>query len=258
MDTRKLSLILMLGGAGMCLLALIWFMTAYASAMEMASDFMGDEYVAKMMSCLYSSSPICQGADLLDDSPAYSPVVFWIGVIGLLAGVAIRFAAGKNAVAGLPASDRTGQAPDAGKNGTGEIMGFIPPGQYARYSYILALSGAVAGLILTPLAIVGVAGFVLALLGLTVFRPRLNALDTHHLGLLCLVFAAASLLMLVTRGTFLFVLGALAQVACFYVGFNSYRHGRIVTAQNLKGEFLAALRTGSKPGTPPLSDHERH
>jgi hypothetical protein len=137
-------------------------------------------------------------------------------------------------------------------------MGFIPPGQYARYSYILVLSGAVAGLILTPLAIVAVAGFVLALLGLTVFRPRLNALDTHHLGLLCLVFAGATLLMLVTRGTFLFLLAAFAQIACFYAGFNSYRHGRTVTAQNLKGEFLMALRPGMKPGTPPPSDHEQH
>lgn len=254
MDTRKLSLILILGGGGISLLALIWFMTAYAGAMEMASDFMGDEYVAKMMSCLYSSSPICQGVGMLDDGPAYSPVVFWIGVIGLLGGIVVRWAAGRNAAAGSPESGSAGQAPKVGENEAGEIMGFIPPGQYARYSYILVLSGAVAGLILTPLAIVAAAGFVLALLGLTVFRPRLNALDTHHLGLLCLVFAAATLPMLVTRGTFFFLLAALAQLSCFYVGFNSYRHGRIVNMQNLKSEFLMAL----KPGMKPLSDHEPH
>jgi hypothetical protein len=35
---------------------------------------------------------------------------------------------------------------------------------------------------------------------------------------------------------------------------DSYRHGRTVTTQNLKSEFLMAL----KPGTPPLSDHEQH
>lgn len=242
MNARKLSLILILGGAGISLLAVIWFMTAYAAAMEMASDFMGDEYVAKMMSCLYSSSPICQGAGMLDDSPAYSPVVFWIGVVGLLAGIVVRFAAGK-----------TGDN-NAGETETGEIMGFVPPGQYARYGYILVLSGAVAGLILAPLAIVALAGFVLALLGLTVFRRRLNALDTHHLGLICLVFAVATTLMLLTRGTFFFLLSALAQIACFYVGFNSYRHGRMATVQNLKDEFLMAL----KPGMKPLSDHEPH
>lgn len=251
MDTRKLSLILVLGGVGISLLALVWFVAAYAGAMEMASDFMGDEYVVKMMSCLYSSSPICQGAGMLDDSPAYSPVIFWIGLIGLLAGLVVRFAAAKSAMAGRPESGSTGQASE-----TGDIMGFIPSGQYARYSYILVLGGAVAGVILTPLAIVAAAGFLLALLGLTVFRPRLDVLATRHLGLLCLVFGAATLLLLVTRGTFIFLVVALAQIACLYVGFNSYRYGRIVTAQNLKGEFLMALKPGMKPGTPPLSDHK--
>jgi hypothetical protein len=252
MDIRRLSLILILGGAGISLLALIWFLGAYAEPMEMASDFMGDEYVAKMMSCLYSSSPICQGAGMLDDSPAYSPMVLWIGVIGLLAGIVVRFAA-KSAMASGPESESRVHAPE-----TGEIMGFIPSGQYARYSYILALSGAVAGLILTPLAIVAVTGLVLALLGLSVFRSRLNALDAHHLGLLCLVFAAATTLMLITRGSVLFLLAAMVQIACFYVGFNSYRYGRIVTVQNLKSEFLMALKPGMKPGTPQLSDHEQH
>jgi hypothetical protein len=215
----------------------------------MASDFGGDDYAFKLMACLYSSSPICQGAAMLSDGPAYSPGVFWIGVIALLAGTVVRLTVGKSAAAGPPAPGSTGQAPE-----TGEIMGFIPPGQYARYSYILVLSGAVAGLILTPLVIVALAGFVLALLGLSVFRARMNALDTHHLGLLCLVFVAAALLLFVTRGTFLFLLAALAQIACFYVAFNSYRHGRIVNAQNLKSEFLMAL----KPGTQSLSDHEQH
>lgn len=247
MDTRKLSLILILGGAGVTLLALAWFLAAYSGVMEMANDFMGDEYAAKMMSCLYSSPPICQGAGMLDDSPAYSPVVFWIGVIGLLAGIVVRFAATRTAGAGGSGAQSTAEVPESG-----EIMGFIPPGQYARYSYILALSGAVAGLILTPLAIVTVGGFVLAMLGLTVFRPRLEALDSYHLGLLCLVLAAATLLLLITRGSFFFLLVALAQIACLHVGYNSYRHGRIVTAQNVKGEFLMALKPGMKPGTPPL------
>jgi hypothetical protein len=256
MDPRRLSLILILGGAGIGLLALIWFVAAYAGAMDMASDFGGDDYAVKMLSCLYSSSPICEGAGMLGDGPAYSPVLFWVSVLALLAGIVVRLAARKNAVAVSPASGGSGQAPERGE--AGEIMGFIPPAQYARYSYILVLSGAVAGLILTPLAVVAVTGVALALLGLTVFRPRLNALDTRHLGFLCLVFAAATLLLFIARGTFFFLLAALAQIAFFYVGFNSYRHGRIVTAQNLKAEFLMALKPGSKPGVPPLSDHEPH
>lgn len=249
MDTRRLGLILILGGAALTVLALIWFMAAYADAMDMASDFLGGDYAAKMMACLYSSSPICEGAGMFSEGPTYSPVVFWVGMIALLAGIAARFAAGKSAAAGSPVSGGTEQTP-----GSGEIMGFIPPGRYTRYSYILALSGAAAGLILSPLAVVALAGFVLALLGLTVFRPRLNALDAPHLGLLCLIFVAATLLLFVTRGTFLFLLAALAQIVCFYVGFNSYRHGRIVTTQNLKGEFLMAL----KPRAHPHSGPEQH
>lgn len=230
MDTRKLSLFLTVGGVGAILLAFVWFVAAYAGAMEMAADLAGDELVMEMMSCLYSSSPICQGAGMLDDRPAYSPVLFWIGVIGLLAGIAVRFAAGKS------------DAPVSDAAETREIMGFIPPAQFARYGYILSLSGAVAGLILTPLAVVAVAGFALALLGLTVFRSRLSALDTQHLGLICLVFAAATLLLLVARGSFLFLLAVLAQIACFYTGFNSYRHGRMVTVRNVRDEFLMALK----------------
>lgn len=243
MDTRKLSLVLMLGGAATTLLALIWFVAAYADAMAMASDFLGDDHAARMMACLYSSAPLCQGAGMLSDGPAYSPFVFWIGMIAVLAGIVVRLAAGKGAADGS-ASAETVQSPDAG-----EVMGFIPPGQCARYSYILALSGAVAGLLLTPLAIVAFAGFVLGLLGLTWFRPRLTALDVHHLRVLCLIFVAAALLLFITRGTFLFLLAALAQIACFYVGFNSYRHGRIIEVRNLKREFLMALQPGRPPAT---------
>lgn len=244
MDTGKLSLILILGGVATTVVALIWFLAAYAEALEMASDFGGADYAASMMSCLYSPSALCQGAGIFSDAPAYTPVVFWIGVIALLGGIVVRFAVSKSAAAGEPAS---GDADAA----NGEILSFIPPGQFARYSYILALSGAVAGLIVMPLAIVGLGGFVLGFLGLTVYRPRLNALDVHHLGLLCLVFTAAGLLLYLTSGTFLFLLAALVQIGCLYVGFNSYRHGRIVTLQNLKTETLDALQPGRRPVADP-------
>lgn len=258
MDIRRLSLILMLGGAGAVLLALVWFVAAYAGAAEMM-EFMGDEFALKMLSCLYSSSAICQGAGMFSDGPSYSPVLFWIGLIGVLAGVVIRLSAGSSGggITGGLQSDTVGlaarsDAKSAGQDATGEIMGFIPPEQYARYSYILMLSGAVGGLIVSPLAVVALAGAVLALLGLTVYRPRLNRLDAQHLGLICLVFVAATVLMLATRGTFLFLLVALAQIACFYVGFNSYRHRRTVNLDNLKNEFRVALMPGMKAG----ADHD--
>jgi hypothetical protein len=110
MDTRRLGLILILGGAALTVLSLIWFVAAYAEVMEMASDFLGSDHAAKMMACVYSSAPICQGAGMFSDAPAYSPVVFWIGVIAFLAGVVVRFAAGKSAPASRPASGGTGQA----------------------------------------------------------------------------------------------------------------------------------------------------
>lgn len=251
MDIRKLSLILMLGGAGAGLLALIWFVAAYAGA----ADFMGDQFGLKMLSCLYSSAAICQGAAMFSEGPSYSPVLFWIGVIGMLAGVVIRLSAGNSGVVGGSQPDAVGLAAQTGAAGqepTGEIMGFIPPEQYARYGYILMLSGAVAGLIVSPLAIVALAGAVLALLGLTVYRPRLSGLDTQHLGLICLIFAVATVLLLATRGTFFFLLVALVQIACFYVGFNSYRHGRTVNRDNLKDEFRMALM----PGTKTRPDHD--
>jgi hypothetical protein len=248
MDYKKLSLILVSGGAAIVVLSVVWFLAAYAEAMDSIGQFGGKDMAAKMMACLYSSPAICQGAGVFSDTPSYSPVGFWIGVIALLAGIAVRFATTGSAAPGNSVSAGTAE-----NLGSGEILTFIPPGQYARYSYILALSGAVAGLILMPLGIVALVGGVLAVLGLTAYRPRLNALDISHLGLICLIVAAAALLLFVTRGTFLFLLVALAQIVCLYVGFNSYRHGRAIATQNWKDEFLMAL----KPGTSPPTDREQ-
>lgn len=252
MDPRRLGLVLILGGAAALVLAVVWFAAAYADAMDMAGSFAGDDYASRLMACLYSSAAMCQGAAMLSDGPAYSPAVFWIGVAGLLGGIVVRLAAARGVAPGR-GGEGAPAAGDAGQAARDEILGFVPPAQFARYSYILALCGAVGGLLLTPLALVALAGFVLALLGLTVYGPRLTALDTNHLGVLCLVFVAAAVLLFMTRGTFLFLLAALAQIAAFYVGFNSYRHRRTINAQNVKGEMLLAL----KPGSQPLPDQQR-
>lgn len=239
MDARKLSLFLILGGAAMTLVAAVWFFVTFADAIEMADSFGGGDYAARFMACLYSSDAMCQGALAFSDGPTYSPVVFWLGVVALLGGIGLRFAVrqGPAASTGMAEVSRTG-----------EIMSFIPPEQYARYSYILALSGAVAGLLIAPLAIIALAAVTLAVLGLTVYRPRLNALDAHHLGLICLVFTASALALLLTRGTFLFLLVALAQIAAFHVAFHSYRQGRSLTMENVKEACVMAFTPGSRPG----------
>ena len=248
MDNKRLALILMVGGTAVTALAVVWFVAAYADAMEMASSFWGREHVAQLTSCLYSSSPICEGAGMLGSGPSYSPALFWIGVIAFLAGVVVQLALVRRADPGAPpaAARADGEATPA----SGEILSFIPPDQYARYSYILALCGAVAGLLIAPLAVVALAGLALALLGLTAYRAQVSATDVHHLGIVCVVLVAGGVLLLASRGTFLFLLAALAQVAALYVGFQAYRAGRLVNVHDLPGEVRRAL----KPSAPAAAD----
>jgi hypothetical protein len=248
MNVRKFSLIVIMGGAAVVVLSVAWFLAAYAEVMDSASRYGGSDITSKVMACLYSSPAICQGAGAFSDTPSYSPVVFWIGVISLLGGVIVRFSL--NRAASETAPPRTSLADSVGAQGN--ILGLIPEQKYVRIVYILILIGAACSLLLPPLTIIGVVGFVLGLLGLFVFRPRLNATDINHLTALCVVFAAASLVLLITVGSFLFLLAALAQLALYYVGFNSYRHGRAISIGTLKDEARLAL----KPGTRQPSDHE--
>jgi hypothetical protein len=249
MNTRKLSRILILGGAAVVVLSVVWFLAAYAEAIEFFGELGGGDMGAEMMACLYSSPAICQGVSALSDAPSYSPVVFWIGLIALLAGVIVRFSLNKPASESGPAG--TSSAGSVGAETS--ILGFIPEQKYVRIVYILILIGAACSLLLPPLAIVGVVGFVLGLLGLFVFRTRLNALDVNHLAALCVVFAAAFVVLFITLGSFLFLLASLAQLALYYIGFNSYRHGRTVGIGTLKDEVRLAL----KPVTGRLSSRER-
>lgn len=252
MNTRKLSRILILAGAAVVVLSVVWFLAAYVETMDYIGQFGGGDMVAEVMSCLYSSPAICQGANVFSDGPSYSPVVFWIGLIALLAGVIIRFALDKPAfesgAANSPAAGGVRQA--LGEEG--KIMGFIPQRKYTRNAYILFLIGAAGSLLLPPLMIAGLVGFVLSLLGLFVFRAQLKELDITHLAALCVVFAVASVVLLITRGSFLFLLAALAQLALYYIGFNSHRHGRVIGIGNLKDETRLAL----KPATQRRSSRE--
>lgn len=95
MNVRKLSLLLMLAGVALLLLSIVWFFVAYASTLDTMSRYGDKDVTMQMMACIYSSPPICQGAAFLSDSPTYSPVVFWLGVILLLAGIIVFFALNK-------------------------------------------------------------------------------------------------------------------------------------------------------------------
>lgn len=252
MNARKFSRILMLGGAAVFVLSVVWFFAAYAEAIDYMGQYGGGDMVAETMACLYSSPAICQGAGALGDAPSYSPVVFWIGLIAFLAGVAVRFALDKPVLssgsANISAAGDAPRALDAGDR----IMGVIPRQKYAKNAYILFLIGAAGGLLLPPVMIVGLIGLVLSLLGVLVFRPQLSELDIAHLAALSATFVVASIALLVTRGSFFFLLVALAQIALYYIGFNSHRHGRVIGIGSLKDEALAAL----KPATQRISGRE--
>lgn len=262
MNTRKLGLTLILGGIGLIVLAVIWFFAAYAGAFDMMSGLGGNDMAGRLMSCLYSSSALCQGAGFFSDAPSYSPVVLWIGVIALLAGVVLRFASARSGPAdGSMAASADAQhlaGADALPQTSDKIMEFIPPQKFTRLAYILVLTGAIGGLLLTPLMIVALLGFVLALLGLSMFKPRLDPLDTNHLAAISVTFAASFVLLLMARGSMLFLLIALAQVILYYIGFNSFRHGRSISGATLKEEarFAAApiMQRGSSTSAKPENE----
>jgi|GEM_PF-862525 len=253
MDTRKLSLILILGGVAVIALSIVWFFAVYAEAMDTMSQFGGNDMAGKIMSCLYSSDAVCQGGGFMSDAPSYTPVIFWIGLIGLIAGVVMRFVLKAPAVgtasSGM-ASGTAGFAAEPAPAGDGPLLGFISPGRYTKTVYILVLIGAICVLLVPPLAIIGVAGLVLALLGLLTFKPRLTALDATHLLAICIVFVASSLLLLLTAGNFLFLVVGLVQLALYYIGFNSFRHGRTIGAANFKEEAQFALKPLSRTSRP--------
>jgi hypothetical protein len=246
MNNRKLSRILILGGIVLIVLAIVWFIAAYAKFIDTMSQYGGGDAVSQMLSCLYSTPAICQGANYLSSGPSYSPAVFWIGVLALLAGVVMRFA--------MSRATTPGGAPAAGVQAApadGNLLGLLPPEKYTRTTYILVLIGAVCVLVIPPLMIVGLAGFVLALLGMFAFKPRLAALDGAHLTAIAVVFVAASLLLLMTAGSVLFLLVGLVQLALYYIGFNSFRHGRAIGIANLKEEAQFAVKPLTKQPSKP-------
>jgi hypothetical protein len=240
MDIRKLSQMLIIGGIVFIVLAVIWWMASYSSAFDMSARYSGDS--GSITSCLYSSSATCSAWAMFGDSggPSYSPAVFWIGVIALLAGVVMRFVA-KDSSGAIAPVDTTASA-ESLVSADGKIMGFIPAGKYVTVIYVLMHISAVIAVVM-PLSIIGFIGLVLALLGLFVFKQRLSILDLNHLPAICFVYAAAFVLSLLVMGSGLLqVVVALLQLALYYVGFNSYRHARTIGVDNIKAEAQLALK----------------
>lgn len=237
MSVRKLSLLLMLAGVVLLLLSIVWFYVAYASTLDTISQYGDDDVMMQMVACIYSSPPICQGAAFLSDSPSYSPVVFWLGLILLLAGVLVFFALNKQPASAPNVSKKTGES-----SGVESLLGFIAKDKYTYYAYVLFLVGAAGGLLLPPLAVAALAGFVLAVLGYFVFPHQLTLLDKNHLASLSLVYLIATLLLSLTLGSVLFLLVALLQLVVYYIGFNSFRLGRMIDRHHLKEEAILAFK----------------
>lgn len=253
MNTRKLSLILLISGPVVILASVLWFLVAYAETIDAFSQFGGDDMAAEMIACLYSSPDICEAAGIFDDAPLYSPAVFWLGLVSLIVGVVLRLS---------PAGSNSAEAPLSTDSSTREhtssehklaVPEFMYAPSFTKHVYLLMLAGAVLTLFFPLLAILGAAGFVLSLLRLFVVTPPLTAPHTSHLSLICIVFPVASTLLLMTIGNFLFLLTTLLQMALYYVGFNSYRHGRSIGFGNLKDEAMLALM----PGATQRSNHEQ-
>lgn len=147
-----------------------------------------------------------------------------------------------------------------------KIMGFIPKDQYVKITYYLLLASCAGGLVLSLLAIIGLViplgnlfglagliGLVLALLGYFVFQSDFSALDQAHLlyisviaGIFIVIglILGASLAIVPAAAFMISFLIACAQLILIYTGFNSWKHGRTVTKDNVQGEVKLALKRG--------------
>lgn len=148
-----------------------------------------------------------------------------------------------------------------------KILG-IPKEKYIKVTYVLLLISGVFGFISSLFALIGVvlplsgfvsllglAGLVLALLGLFVFRKKFSDLAASHLKYLGFVFlfsiGIALILgkVLVGMGiisTILIVLFNLASLALLIVGYKLYEKNTVVTKDNVVNELKALQSTIQK------------
>ncbi len=145
-----------------------------------------------------------------------------------------------------------------------KIMGFVPKSQYVKITYYLLLGSAIAGLFLSLMALIGVfiplgglvqlagiLGLVMALVGLIGFKKEFSSLDQSHLVYLAVLFGVFFVIGIIVAATFYssiflamavsFIIG-LAQLLLLYTGYNSWKHGREITKDNIRSEVQLAVR----------------
>lgn len=145
-----------------------------------------------------------------------------------------------------------------------KIMGLVPKDKYVLYAYYMLLGSAAAGIALTILGVIGVylplggliglvglIGLIMALAGYFGFKDQFSPLDQAHLLYLVIVFAVFFVAGLVIGGAFYSSFGALMMVSLLlnliqalllFTGYNSWKHGRTITKENVKSEVQLALK----------------
>jgi hypothetical protein len=97
-DFKKLGNILAAAGAVVLIGACFWWFAFYTSVVRDIGRLTGggaDASLSDALTCLYSSGGICAlvaGASSLTGKTPYEPMMFWLGLAGLLLGLLIRFA----------------------------------------------------------------------------------------------------------------------------------------------------------------------
>ncbi len=144
-----------------------------------------------------------------------------------------------------------------------QIMGFIPKNKYVEITYWMLLVSTGGGLLLTLLAlagfpvglgnllsVIGFLGLLMAVLGIFVFKEEFSALDQAHLkylGVLFIIFFVLGLFLGAALAIVMFLMlivmlsVSAIQFLLFFTGYNSWKHGRTITKDNLKSEIKLAL-----------------
>lgn len=145
-----------------------------------------------------------------------------------------------------------------------KIMGIIARDKYVKTTYTLLMVATAGGLLLALLGLIGIllplgiifnllgfAGLILALVGVFLYKGEFSSLDQSHLIYIAILFAAFFILMIIVNAGFytslilmmlVTVLVDAAYLLFLFTGFNSWKHGRTITKDNIKAEVQLALK----------------
>ena len=100
MDFKRLATFLIVGGITVIAAAFAWWMTFYSSILRELARAPGapasGNSVFDLFSCFYSSKDVCgfiAGFARVVGRTPYEPMVAWLGLAALVAGLALRVAA---------------------------------------------------------------------------------------------------------------------------------------------------------------------